>query len=165
MAKSLTLKFGADTRKLTKALGTMRKKITGSIGGAFRFSTSLRGLAMAGIGGFGASKALGAMMNLSPEFADAMLKLQEPLAELTRIIADRLAPPLLRLADFLANFMGTTAAPAVTQAATSGGNAIREGAYRGGSARLHNQGRRTLNWFMYDPVGAVMMPGMLGVYR
>jgi len=108
-AKSLTLKFGADTSKLTRALGKMRKQIVSSVQGAFSFATSLRGLAMAGIAGFGASQLTGMMMNLSPEFANAMMKLQEPLNRLVAVIADQLAPHVLRLADWLENWLGKTA--------------------------------------------------------
>ena len=116
-AKSLTLKFGADTSKLTRALGTMRKKITASVSGAFGAMTSLRGLAMAGIGGFGASQLVSTMMNLSPEFANAMLRLSEPLERLTAVIAEQLAPYVMRLADFLESWLGKTA----TTIANTGG--------------------------------------------
>jgi hypothetical protein len=116
-AKSLTLKFGADTSKLTRALGKMRKQITSSVQGALSFATSLRGLAMAGIAGFGASQLTGMMMNLSPEFANAMLKLQEPINRLVAVLADQLAPHILRLADFLEGFLGKTA----TTVANAGG--------------------------------------------
>lgn len=105
-SKSLTLKFGADTGKLTKALRRMRQQVTGSIGGAMRFATSLRGMALAGVGGFGASQGISAMMNLSPRFADAMLKLSEPLERLARIIGDQLAPHIITLADFLERYLG-----------------------------------------------------------
>ena len=46
-SKSLTLKFGADTSKLSKALKRMRQRITGAVSGAFSAATSLRGLAVA----------------------------------------------------------------------------------------------------------------------
>ena len=105
-SKSLTLKFGADTGKLTKALRRMRQQITGSIGGAMRFATSLRGMALAGVGGFGASQLISTMMNLSPEFANAMLRLSEPLERLARVVADQLAPHVLTLAEFLQRFLG-----------------------------------------------------------
>ena len=108
-AKSLTLKFGADTSKLTRALGKMRKQIVSSVQGALKFATSLRGLAMAGIAGFGVSQLTGMMMNLSPEFANAMMKLQEPLNRLVAVIADQLAPHVLRLADWLENWLGKSA--------------------------------------------------------
>ena len=105
-SKSLTLKFGADTGKLTKALRRMRQQITGSIGGAMRFATSLRGMALAGVGGFGASQAVSAMMNMSPRFADAMLRLSEPMEKLAQVVGDQLAPHVLTLADFLERFLG-----------------------------------------------------------
>ena len=66
MAKrNLTVLFGADTSKLTKALGGLRKKISGAFSGML----SLKGMAMAGIGGFGIGQAVGLMMYLSPAFA------------------------------------------------------------------------------------------------
>jgi len=116
-AKSLTLKFGADTSKLTRALGKMRKQIVSSVQGALSFATSLRGLAMAGIAGFGASQLTGMMMNLSPEFANAMMRLQEPINRLVTVIADQLAPHVLRLADWLESWLGKTA----TTIANTGG--------------------------------------------
>lgn len=126
-AKSLTLKFGADTSRLTKALGKMRKQITGAVSGAFSAMTSLRGMALAGIGGFGASQLVGTMMNLSPEFANAVMRLSEPLERLTAVIADRLAPYVLRLADFLEGWLGkaaTTIAKTDPQAASTAAKGV-----------------------------------------
>ena len=98
MAKrNLTVLFGADTSKLTKALGGLRKKING----AFKGMLSLKGMAVAGIGGFGISQAIGVMMNLSPAFANAMLKMREPLMNLAGAVADTIAPWFQSFAEWL----------------------------------------------------------------
>ena len=98
MAKrNLTVLFGADTSKLTKALGGLRKKING----AFKGMLSLKGMAVAGIGGFGISQAIGLMMNLSPAFANAMLKMREPLMNLAGAVADTIAPWFQSFAEWL----------------------------------------------------------------
>ena len=98
MAKrNLTVLFGADTSKLTKALGGLRKKING----AFKGMLSLKGMAVAGIGGFGISQAIGIMMNLSPAFANAMLKMREPLMNLAGSVADTIAPWFQSFAEWL----------------------------------------------------------------
>jgi len=99
MAKrNLTVLFGADTSKLTKALGGLRKKISGAFSGML----SLKGMAAAGIGGFGISQAVGLLMNLSPAFANALLKMKEPLMSIAAKVADYIAPHLERFADWLA---------------------------------------------------------------
>jgi len=101
MAKrNLTVLFGADTSKLTKALGGLRKKISG----AFKGMLSLKGMAIAGIGGFGISQAIGLMMNLSPDFANAMLKLKEPLFNLAAAVADTIAPAFQTLAESMTKY-------------------------------------------------------------
>ena len=98
MAKrNLTVLFGADTSKLSKALGGLRKKING----AFKGMLSLKGMAAAGIGGFGISQAIGVMMNLSPAFANAMLKMREPLMNLAGAVADTIAPWFQSFAEWL----------------------------------------------------------------
>jgi hypothetical protein len=98
MAKrNLTVLFGADTSKLTKALGGLRKKISGAFSGML----SLKGMAAAGIGGFGISQAVGLLMNLSPAFANALLKMKEPLMAVAAKVADTIAPALASFADFL----------------------------------------------------------------
>jgi hypothetical protein len=98
MAKrNLTVLFGADTSKLTKALGGLRKKING----AFKGMLSLKGMAVAGIGGFGISQAIGVMMNLSPAFANAMLRMREPLMNLAGAVADTIAPWFQSFAEWL----------------------------------------------------------------
>ena len=98
MAKrNLTVLFGADTSKLTKALGGLRKKISGAFSGML----SLKGMAMAGIGGFGISQAVGLMMNLSPAFANAMLRMREPLMNLAGAVADTIAPWFQSFAEWL----------------------------------------------------------------
>ena len=100
MAKrNLTVLFGADTSKLTKALGGLRKKING----AFKGMLSLKGMAVAGIGGFGISQAIGVMMNLSPAFANAMLKMREPLMNLAGAVADTIAPWFQSFAEWLSS--------------------------------------------------------------
>jgi len=100
MAKrQLTVLFGANTSKLTKALGGLRKKISG----AFKGMLSLKGMAAAGIGGFGLSQAIGLMMNLSPAFANAMLKLKEPLMNVAAALADTIAPHIQDFADYLSS--------------------------------------------------------------
>jgi hypothetical protein len=99
MAKrNLTVLFGADTSKLTKALGGLRKKISGAFSGML----SLKGMAAAGIGGFGISQAVGLLMNLSPAFANALLKMKEPLMSIAAKVADYIAPHLESFADWLA---------------------------------------------------------------
>lgn len=115
--KSLTLKFGADTSKLTRALGRMRSKIVSGVSGAISAATSLKGLAMAGIGGFGLSKLISTMMNLSPEFANAVLELKEPIMRLVAVLADQLAPYVLTIAEYLKGWLGTAA----TSVADAGG--------------------------------------------
>jgi len=98
MAKrNLTVLFGADTSKLTKALGGLRKKISGAFSGML----SLKGMAAAGIGGFGISQAVGLLMNLSPAFANALMKMKEPLMSVAAKVADTIAPALASFADFL----------------------------------------------------------------
>jgi len=98
MAKrNLTVLFGADTSKLTKALGGLRKKISGAFSGML----SLKGMAVAGIGGFGLSQAIGLLMNLSPAFANALMKMKEPLFGLAAAVADTIAPWLQSFADYL----------------------------------------------------------------
>tara|TARA_R110000868_G_scaffold330584_1_gene591590 strand:- start:557 stop:1216 length:660 start_codon:yes stop_codon:yes gene_type:complete len=97
--RNLTVLFGADTSKLTKALGGLRKKING----AFKGMLSLKGMAVAGIGGFGISQAIGVMMNLSPAFANAMLKMREPLMNLAGAVADTIAPWFQSFAEWLSS--------------------------------------------------------------
>jgi len=98
MAKrNLTVLFGADTSKLTKALGGLRKKISGAFSGML----SLKGMAVAGIGGFGLSQAIGLLMNLSPAFANALMKMKEPLFGLAAAVADTIAPWIQSFADYL----------------------------------------------------------------
>lgn len=119
-SKSLTLKFGADTSKLSKALKRMRQRITGAVSGAFSAATSLRGLAVAGVGGFGLSKLVGMMMNLSPDFANAVLQLKEPIAQLVTVLAENIAPYVKTLAEFLSSWLGRATSAATNQVNQSG---------------------------------------------
>lgn len=88
-SKSLTLKFGADTSKLDRALKRLRKGMASSLRGAGRRGIGLGGAAVGGaLGGFAggafaggatgmASRLFGDLMDASPQFAQAMLSLGE----------------------------------------------------------------------------------------
>lgn len=94
--KSLTLKFGADTSKLSRAMKRLRTQITSSIGGGIRrgmgAATSLRGLALGGLGLFGASRATGLFRNLSPSFDKAFGQLTDEINAKLTIVAEKLVP-------------------------------------------------------------------------
>ena len=104
--KSLTLKFGADTSKLSRAMKRLRTQITSSIGGGLRRGlgalTSLRGLALGGLAGFGAGKATNIFRNLSPKFNKAFEELSDVVQSRLTVVANKLAPVLEDFANWIA---------------------------------------------------------------
>lgn len=94
--KSLTLKFGADTSKLSRAMKRLRTQITGSIGGGIRKGlgalTSFRGLAIGGLAAFGGSQVINLFRNLSPKFNKAINALNDEILGKLSVVAEKLAP-------------------------------------------------------------------------
>lgn len=90
-SKSLTLKFGADTSKLDRAM----KRLRASFAGVF----SARGLIGGAIAGIGIKGLIGAAMNVNEKVANAMLKVEDHLAGAFASAVYRLEPTILRLID------------------------------------------------------------------
>lgn len=90
-SKSLTLKFGADTSKLDRAM----KRLRASFAGVF----SARGLIGGAIAGIGLKGLVGAAMNVNEKVANAMLKLEDHFAGAFASAVYRLEPTILRLID------------------------------------------------------------------
>lgn len=90
-SKSLTLKFGADTSKLDRAM----KRLRASFAGVF----SARGLIGGAIAGIGLKGLVGAAMNVNEKVANAMLKVEDHLAGAFASAVYRLEPTILRLID------------------------------------------------------------------
>ncbi len=96
MARSITFKFGADTSALSRALGGIRKSISGMLGGL-----SVGGILGAGIAGFGIQQLIGGAMNLSPKVANSLLGAEEAaISGLARGLSE-LEPLILKLTDQL----------------------------------------------------------------
>ena len=96
MARSITFKFGADTSQLSRALGGIRKSISGMLGGL-----SVGGILGAGIAGFGIQQLIGGAMNLSPKVANSLLGAEEAaISGLARGLGE-LEPLILKLTDQL----------------------------------------------------------------
>jgi len=96
MARSITFKFGADTSQLSRALGGIRKSISGMLGGF-----SVGGILGAGVAGFGIQQMIGAAMNLSPKVANSLLGAQEAAISSLASGLAKLEPQILRLTDQL----------------------------------------------------------------
>lgn len=90
-SKSLTLKFGADTSKLDRAM----KRLRASFAGVF----SARGLIGGAIAGIGIKGLIGAAMNVNQKVANAMLRVEDHLAGAFASAVYRLEPTILRLID------------------------------------------------------------------
>ena len=115
--KSLTLKFGADTSKLTRSMKRLRTQITSSIGGGISRGlgalTSFKSLAIGGLAAFGGSKLVNLFRNLSPSFDRAFLDVRDALLKALAPAADALAPHLLDLADWIAGALSSVDLSAV----------------------------------------------------
>jgi len=155
--RMLSIKFGADTTRLERAMKRMRKRISGalsgSVGGLGRAVRSgaggilggaLGGFAggafAGGIGGIG-SRLFGELMDASPKFAQSVLMMAENLRQ-------QLAPQMEKLAKTIMD-----ATPAITEFAQ---NAIEAAGKLFESAF----GRR-----QQDPGGAFSLTGMGGGAR
>ena len=84
----------------------LRTQITSSIGGGLRRGlgalTSLRGLALGGLAGFGAGKATSIFRNLSPKFNKAFEELSDVVQSRLTVVAAKLAPLLEDFANWIA---------------------------------------------------------------
>lgn len=116
-SKSLTLKFGADTSKLDRALKRLRKGMASSLRGAGRRGIGLGGAAVGGaLGGFAggafaggatgmASRLFGDLMDASPQFAQAMLSLGEDIRTKLQPHMEDLATALVQATPKIAQFV------------------------------------------------------------
>ena len=94
-SKSLTLKFGADTSKLDRAMKRMRK----SFGGLFSARGLIGGAVVGAVAGIGIKGLIGAAMNVNQKVANAMLRLEDHFAGAFASAIYRLEPTILRLID------------------------------------------------------------------
>ena len=94
-SKSLTLKFGADTSKLDRAMKRMRK----SFSGLFSARGLIGGAVVGAIAGIGIKGLIGAAMNVNQKVANAMLRLEDHFAGAFASAIYRLEPTILRLID------------------------------------------------------------------
>lgn len=117
-SKSLTLKFGADTSKLDRALGRLRKGMATSLRSAGRRGIGIGGAAVGGaLGGFaggafaggavGMARGLfGELMDASPAFAQTMLGLAESIRTTLQPQMERLASSLIAATPQITKFAG-----------------------------------------------------------
>jgi len=96
MARSITFKFGADTSQLTRALGGIRKSISGMLGGF-----SVGGILGAGVAGFGIQQLIGGAMNLNPKVANSLLGAEEAAVSGIARGLGKLEPQILQLTEAL----------------------------------------------------------------
>lgn len=121
-SKSLTLKFGADTSKLDRALKRLRKRmgkslrglpgrgiglgrtaVGGAVGGALGGFAG--GAFAGGVGGM-AGRLFGELMDASPQFAQAMLNLGEQVRQQLQPEMESLAKSLVEATPALVKFTG-----------------------------------------------------------
>jgi len=155
--RMLSIKFGADTTRLERAMKRMRKRISGAlsgsvgrIGGGVRSAAggilggALGGFAggafAGGIGGIG-SRLFGELMDVSPKFAQSVLMMAEN-------VRQQLAPQMEKLAKTIMN--ATPAIAEFAKSAIESAGKIFEAAF----------GRR-----QQDPGGAFSLTGMGGGAR
>lgn len=117
-SKSLTLKFGADTSKLDRALKRLRTGMAKSLRGAGRRGIGIGGAAIGGaLGGFaggafaggatGMARGLfGELMDASPAFAQSMLNLGETVRRDLQPEMERLADTIVKATPAIARFIG-----------------------------------------------------------
>jgi len=91
--RMLSIKFGADTTRLERAMKRLRK------GMANMFTA--RGLIGGAIAGVGAAGVIGAAMNLNPRVANSILRLESHLTGAFASALYKMEPAIVRLTDTL----------------------------------------------------------------
>ena len=117
--RMLSIKFGADTSRLERAMKRLRKSVSGGLSGAVgRVGAGARAAVGGALGGFAGgvfaggmagmgSRLFGELMDISPKFAQSMLELAEGLRQ-------ELAPQMEKFAKTIMD-----ATPAITEFANS----------------------------------------------
>jgi hypothetical protein len=89
----LSIKFGADTTRLERAMKRVRKSMANMF--------TARGLIGGAIAGVGAAGVIGAAMNLNPRVANSILRLESHLTGAFASALYKMEPAIVRLTDTL----------------------------------------------------------------
>jgi len=91
--RMLSIKFGADTTRLERAMKRVRKSMANMF--------TARGLIGGAIAGVGAAGVIGAAMNLNPRVANSILRLESHLTGAFASALYKMEPAIVRLTDTL----------------------------------------------------------------
>ena len=91
--RMLSIKFGADTTRLERAMKRVRKSMANMF--------TARGLIGGAIAGVGAAGVIGAAMNLNPRVANSILRLESHLTGAFASALYKMEPAIVRLTDVL----------------------------------------------------------------
>ena len=117
--RMLSIKFGADTSRLERAMKRLRKSISGGIGGAIgKVGVGARAAIGGALGGFAGgvfaggvsgigSRLFGELMDISPKFAQSVLEIGESLRQSLAPAMEKFAASLIEAQPQIVEFAQT----------------------------------------------------------